>query len=605
MDFLFQQIEKKISLLKNHRLLFFVVPILFGFWSYLLGQDRNADLINYHLYNAFSFLNNKHEIDRYVAGLQGFFNPLIDIPYFVLIQNLPPRIVAFIMGAMNGLIYIAIFFIADSCFNLSKSQDRYKKISFIAIVACLTPNFLAGLGNSMGDNFTALFGLLSLALILKNYENIAQNKKIYVLIISGIVIGAASGLKLTNAAFALALCLAIMFQTSIEITHRLKLSFIFGSAVLFGLLITGGFWFYNLWQEYGNPFFPSLSHIFKNQYFTQDPFSNGLITKTFGPKNFSELLGWPFISMLNYSRAGRGLIHQIMWSILYLLAIYTVINKFIIKENNIKKFITPQAQFVSLFVFIAYLIHICIFKIQRYSVTIEVLTPLVLLILLNLLLTKEASWRMGKRIIFISIAITLLGGFGTWGHTKFNDKPFMAEIPKLGSPEKSTVIIVDAYSPASWLVTLFPKNLAFFRLDIMPNTDSELKKIIESRKGSVYALFFGYYNWRIDNIVTWQRVISKLGLLNSEEKCSGMDKFIKKIKFRGKILQAKNNQDFCYLTLKDEENLNPNIENSKIIISKKLLLKKKGFNLDERTCEVKKAKLGEKNWRYIWCEIAN
>ncbi len=66
---------------KNYKIFFFLVPIFFGAWSYLLGQDRNADLINYHLYNAFAFLNNKH-YDFAVAGLQSFFNPLIDLPYY-------------------------------------------------------------------------------------------------------------------------------------------------------------------------------------------------------------------------------------------------------------------------------------------------------------------------------------------------------------------------------------------------------------------------------------------------------------------------------------------------------------------------------------------
>jgi hypothetical protein len=48
------------------------------------GQDAAWDLENYHLYNAWSFLHARLTIDLAPVGLQGFFNPLLDVPYFWL-----------------------------------------------------------------------------------------------------------------------------------------------------------------------------------------------------------------------------------------------------------------------------------------------------------------------------------------------------------------------------------------------------------------------------------------------------------------------------------------------------------------------------------------
>ena len=52
--------------------------------SVLLGQDANWDLRNYHLYNPFALLNSRTGIDLMPAGLQSTFNPLLDVPYYVL-----------------------------------------------------------------------------------------------------------------------------------------------------------------------------------------------------------------------------------------------------------------------------------------------------------------------------------------------------------------------------------------------------------------------------------------------------------------------------------------------------------------------------------------
>src|SRR5450830_819690 len=69
-----------------------LVPLLFGVWSVLLGQDANYDLYNYHLYNAFAFLNNKLAIDFAPAGSQTYFNPSLDIGYYLLSTHVPPRL---------------------------------------------------------------------------------------------------------------------------------------------------------------------------------------------------------------------------------------------------------------------------------------------------------------------------------------------------------------------------------------------------------------------------------------------------------------------------------------------------------------------------------
>jgi hypothetical protein len=601
MDFFFKQIKSKFSYLKNHHVLFFVIPILFGFWSYLLGQDRNADLFNYHLYNAFAFLNNKDQIDFGVAGLQGFFNPLIDIPYYLLINSLKPQWVAFIMGTINGLIFILIYKIIETCLSNFKDKNKSNIILFLAIAGCLTPNFLASLGNSMGDNVTALFGLSSVLIILLNWKRLDQNRYLS-LGIAGLIIGLATGLKLTNAAYALALCLSLFFCYPSTYKNKLTLSFIFGVFVLLGISITGGFWYLKMWHLYQNPFFPSLSNIFPNEYFTQDPFYAEHITKTFGPKTIVEFFLWPFISTIDYHRAGRGLIHQILWPLIYCSLIYITYLKYAAKKklNNISADGT-KINFIFTFILIGYVSHVLVFSIQRYNVTVEVLTPFVLFLCILKLKSIQNGWALSKKLIIANILIVLLGGFGTWGHTEFKSPLINANLPYIKNAEKTVVIIPDRYSPTSWLVTAFPKEVSFYRLNLLPNGKEHFETFSNKERKEIYIIFFGFYNWRIDNVKKWNKILDTLRLLRSQKSCELTEDFIKKVHFRGKIIYKETQKNKCSLDLRDDDNINSEELNNSILNNYQLLLTKDNIKINKDLCELRPASFGNKNWRYFWC----
>ncbi|MEH3085641.1 MAG: hypothetical protein PGN26_03710 [Xylophilus ampelinus] len=58
-----------------------------------------------HLYNPWPFLTGR---DLALAGLQSYFNPLIDLPYHWMTGYLPPWAVAFLLGAFQGLNFLML-----------------------------------------------------------------------------------------------------------------------------------------------------------------------------------------------------------------------------------------------------------------------------------------------------------------------------------------------------------------------------------------------------------------------------------------------------------------------------------------------------------------
>jgi hypothetical protein len=601
-------IKKKI--LNIESLYLFIFPLLFGFWSYLLGQDRNADLINYHLYNAFSLLNNKLQIDQDVAGLHSYFNPLIDLPYFLLINHLAPELTAFLMGTIHGIIFILLFYIGKASLLDSNKKNPGNITLLLTIAGCLTPNFLAGLGNSMGDNLTALFGLSSLLLILRGWDKFKKGHGLKIIIYAGILAGFGVGLKLTNASYALALSVSLFIFLPNQFTKKIQYFAIFCIALFLGIFITGGFWFVKMWQEFQNPFFPNLSHIFPNKYFTHNPFSSDRVMMNFGPKNILEFILWPFISSIDYHRFGRGLIHQIIWPSLYILLIHFIWLKISKKIKDSKGFFHSKNNLVLTFIFLGYIINVLVFSIQRYMVTVEVLTPLALYLLVIKFKNNSEAWPFCKKILIGWTTITLLGGFGTYGHTKYKTPAFSAELPLIKEPQKSIVLIPDK-TPFSWLVTLFDNKVRFIRVNFMDESTyqgliknpEQIKTAILNKR--VFIMLPGYYNWRTDNVKDWDRILTKLNLMNSSDKCQTIEKLINKIKFRGKILYSEKNSKFCSLTLSDSDYKDPDKINDETIVKYNSAIKKISNSSELKECKLKRAWTGSKEWRYIWCEIKN
>ena len=96
-------------------IVFLVLLLLGGCLSVCLGQDNNYDLRNYHLYNAWALLAGRFNKDVFVAGIQTYFNPLLDLPYYLIaVKWLPgyPMAVAFLAGLPYGVLAFFTWLIA-------------------------------------------------------------------------------------------------------------------------------------------------------------------------------------------------------------------------------------------------------------------------------------------------------------------------------------------------------------------------------------------------------------------------------------------------------------------------------------------------------------
>jgi hypothetical protein len=230
------------------------------------GKDFNWDFRNYHYYNAYALLHDRLGFDIAPAQRQTYHNPLIDLPLYGMIQILPSRWTGFLLGASQGLNFTLVFVLYWAICRLERPAAKTLIGLAVAAMGCIAPAFVLELGTCLGDNVISLFviaALIAAVLAIASFQENWRRASLLRILVAGLLIGAAVGLKLTTGVFALASAVALL---AVVATRRAGWSMLlcYGLAGVSGALLTGGYWAWTLWQEFGNPLFPYFNHVFRS-----------------------------------------------------------------------------------------------------------------------------------------------------------------------------------------------------------------------------------------------------------------------------------------------------------------------------------------------------
>jgi hypothetical protein len=584
------------------------VPLLFGLWSLWLGQDRNWDLFNYHLYNAFAFLHDKLHTDFAPAGMQTYFNPVLDLGYYLLNAYLPAPLVGFLMGVIHGLNFVLLLSIARKALPDLPAEDRYRVPLLLAVAGILTANFLSELGNTMGDDTTALFSLASLLVLLTYWHRLGSRsaKSFGIAVLGGLLVGLGMGLKLTNVVYAVALCAALLLFPATPFA-RVRLAFFFGIGVRVGLSLTSGYWLWKMWETFGNPVFPQFSSVFPNPLTPRV----GVADTSWLPKSVFETVLWPFVFSLHSKRVGQATLHQWIWPVVYVLFwAWAIISGLrILRSSSRGKALDPRARYVIAFVALSYLLWIKLFSIYRYVVPMELLTPLVAFVLLTQLTSYVTARRIAAWTLSATTLVVVFGGVETWGHESWASQAFRAETPSLDSPQTTTAIIVGDDPAWGWLATLFPSTVAFTQIGgNFPGTplyDERVREMVRQRGGPAFAVFQVKDNWRVEFVAKMNRIADELGFTGSTQACNRLQWAVSRFRLHASVqwLSSASQGRACQLGLRADDVHDPAAENQRSVEEARTILEQHGFLIDPLKCSIHRAYVGQGIYPYQWCRI--
>jgi hypothetical protein len=428
----------------------FIVPFLYGVLALLMGQDANWDLRNYHYYNAYAFLEGRHGFDLWPSQTPFFYNPLLDVPFYIASQHLPAKMVGFLLGFVQGLNFIPLFLLARYLLK-SVGHTSETLAAVTVLVGMLGGGTLAELGTTFYDNVTSLGIFISLYLIIRHHKHLAACdpfKMAVRLCLFLLPLGIVAGLKLPAAIFAVAIALPVFFLSS---SWRGRLMSLGGAGLglFIGFLLSYGFWGWHLWHHYQNPIFPYLNDIFHS------PFAPSISARDmkFLPSGI-DYLTFPFNFAFRPLEVG-----EIPFRDSKILSLYLAMPLFLLWVS-VRRLTVPKSLWLALvFFFAAYALWLCFFAIYRYVIPLEMLAPLLLIAMM------AAIWTSRKMLFGVLFFLLMTTWPGDWGRRDEWTTHFVeVEIPQIFAPD-DTLLLMAGYAPYSHVLPFFPAAMPVIRLE--------------------------------------------------------------------------------------------------------------------------------------------
>jgi hypothetical protein len=258
--------------------------------SYLLGKEMMWDTLDYHLYAGFSAWHDRFSHDYFAAGAQSYLNPYVYAPFYALVRTgLPALLVASVLAIVQSGILWLTYELAIAISPPENSRVRITLGACAVALALANPILLDQLGTSYADILTAEVVLAAWLLLVHAVRTPSTAR----VICAGLLLGAASALKLTNSLHALSACVLLLFlPTTWRVKARLSFGFFAALAVSFVVVVLP--WAIQLQHHFGNPFFPLFNNIFRSPQFPTAPVTDS----RFVPGSLAQALLRPFAMAL-------------------------------------------------------------------------------------------------------------------------------------------------------------------------------------------------------------------------------------------------------------------------------------------------------------------
>jgi hypothetical protein len=417
------------------------------------GQDRNWDLLNYHLYNAFSFVEGRFARDLYAAGFQTYFNPLIDVPYYLLsVRILPhfPRVVAFLAGIPFGLLIVLVLRIARIVLPAAAPAERWLAPIAMAIGVSGSATW-SEIGTTYGDiplAILVLTGLLVPLTLLSRRESASDRSWYVAMLVAGLLVGSAGGLKLTACVYAPGALLALTL-TAGSVRRAFFGAVVFCASWAVAFALVDGWWALELYRRFQSPIFPLFNRIFDSPWASSDDARD----TRFLPRNAMQALFYPFFWLRGRSFVVAEVdIRDPRFALAYLailvLAAAAVVRRIRGTGDRMGAALQPAAVAVCIFVAVTYVVWEAEFSILRYALGVEALTGIVIVLAARFVVARlPKAGPEGQRfaafclvLLVVVVAVSSRPGWGRLRH--YASSVFEIHAPTI--PDDATILVADA-----------------------------------------------------------------------------------------------------------------------------------------------------------------
>lgn len=405
----------------------------------LVGPDASWDLRNYHLYNGYAWLHGRIGQDLAPAQMQTFNVPLQDIGYVLLLQtfNHMPRLLATILAVPHALAVVLVLLLAR---RLLPPWQAFAAALIGATGAAALPT----LATTMSTMVPAACVLGAVLLLVRADGAELSERACFA---AGILGGVAVGLQLTAAPYALGL--VAMPAAGVGPGRRLRVLLCLGGGLI-GAGCTGGFWWWALWQRFGDPVFPYFNGLFRSQW--ADP--AGMRDLRFMPRSVSQALFYP----LFWAFAPQTLVIELPTRDPRLALGWIAVLTLAVRAGWQRRQAGRGAVMLAVFWAVSYVGWEVVFSILRYLAVLELLSGVLILMAVRPLLVRlPAAWQRACPIVLVAVSIAVTV-YPDWGRAA--PGRFAASVRMPPMPPGTLVVLLDP-SPMAYVAAFAPADTRF------------------------------------------------------------------------------------------------------------------------------------------------
>jgi hypothetical protein len=457
------------------------VPLGFVLLNLFMGQDANWDLRNYHWYNAHSYLNGRFFFDVVPAQTPSFYNPTLDIPFFLLGNAVPAPAAYGVLAFVQGLNFVPLFAVAYVILRIDRSVTRVWTAAAIALIGVLGGGNVSQIGTTFHDNTVSLGFLGALALIAIKWESLFNGPARTALgwaFAAGLMVGAAMGLKQPSVIYCIGVCFGFLAAPT-PWPRRVALTLVCGIGIVTAVAALSGHWMWFLWETHGNPLHPYYNNIFKSPLGAISDYKD----LHYHPKTAWERLALPFRFSADPLISGEILFRDYRILALYMALPVAAVAGALSRRDRPHPFATPgTTRWLLTVAALSYAAWAWMFCIYRYAVPIEMLAPLCVVLTLGLLPVSRAVWLSVACAVLAMLQATTV--WGTWGRSDWTTKVVEFNMPEIPDPDH-TMVLIGGYQPVGHLIPAFPPEIPFVRLQsnfVQPDsTDNGYSEVLRRR----------------------------------------------------------------------------------------------------------------------------
>lgn len=291
-----------------------ICSILAIAWTRFAGKDVPWDALHYHVYSGYSVFNERLTADFFPAGTQTYLNPYAHVPLYLMVRAGWSSLA---VGVTFAIMQSAMLWMTWELARVVSRHQGAKRPGVIAgaavALALLNPIFLQGLGSSFTDITTGTLALGAYVALVSAFFG----GRLRLVALAGVLLGAASALKLSNATFMLLPAIPLVVGCFSTTRDRVQALLIFALCAGIAMTAVTAPWAMRLERAFGNPFFPMLEGLFRatdaptaSAHAASSPWHAlgqliaGMRDPRFLPSSFTEALARPFAMF-----SSRRLIH--------------------------------------------------------------------------------------------------------------------------------------------------------------------------------------------------------------------------------------------------------------------------------------------------------